>query len=299
MATLGQLAAGLAHELNNAVGVLQRNTEWLVQAFENLISDKQQLDVFTTTLQEGLPFSTSKLRERRKALEQRLDLSEKFAKQLAKTNLSEDQITKLIKENSASLERISLLSETGFVLHDMRLAAEHSTHVVQSVRELGFSNSGKMVLTSIPETINKALALVKSLLQNIRVEVSHTSPANIVANAGDLVQMWLNLIKNACESMKTNNVANPTLSIEITEDETYYNINVGDNGPGIPNEAMSKVFEPNFTTKIKGLNFGLGLGLSIVKKIVTDYKGNISVTSTALETHFIVQLPKPITSDVV
>lgn len=292
MATLGQLAAGLAHELNNAVGVLQRNTEWLIESFGGFLKDRKLNSIFETSLQEGLTFSTSALRDRRKSLEKRFEISPKFAKQLAKTNLSEDAIAKLLRENSGALDTINLISETGLVLHDMRVAAMHSTHVVQSVRELGFSNTEHPDLSSIHATITKALALVKSLLSGIQVEVNKTTDGLINATPGDLVQIWLNLIKNACESLSASSTSHPTLIIEMNENDENYIVSIMDNGPGIPEEQMKKVFEPNFTTKVKGLSFGLGLGLSIVKKIVTNYKGSISVTSRPGETRFTVTLPK-------
>lgn len=292
MATLGQLAAGLAHELNNAVGVLQRNTQWLIESFGIYLKDRKLNSIFETSLQEGLTFSTSTLRDRRKALEKRFEISPKFAKQLAKTNLSEEAIAKLLKENSGALDTINLISEAGLVLHDMRVAATHSIHVVQSVRELGFSNTEHPDLNSIHATITKSLALVKSLLSGIQVEVNKTTDGFINATPGDLVQIWLNLIKNACESLSTSGTPHPQLVIEIMEDEDNYVVSIIDNGPGIPEEQMKKVFEPNFTTKVKGLSFGLGLGLSIVKKIVTSYKGGISVTSRPGETRFTVTLPK-------
>jgi hypothetical protein len=291
MATLGQLAAGLAHELNNAVGVLQRNTEWLIESFGIYLKDRKLNSIFETSLQEGLTFSTSTLRDRRKSLEQRFGISAKFAKQLAKTNLSEDAIAKLLKENTAALETINLISEAGLVLHDMRVAATHSIHVVQSVRELGFSNSEHHDMTSIQATISKSLALVKSLLSGIQVEVRKTTDGQINATPGDLVQIWVNLIKNACESMTSSATPAPQLLIEIGQQDENYIISVTDNGPGIPEERMKKVFEPNFTTKVKGLSFGLGLGLSIVKKIVSNYKGSVSVSSRPGETRFTVSLP--------
>jgi signal transduction histidine kinase len=295
MATLGQLAAGLAHELNNAIGVMQRNTEWLIDSLSEYLRNRKLNNVFETSLQEGLPFSTSALREKRKSLEKRFDLSAKFAKQLAKTNLTEDEIAEMLKQNTSALDTINLISEAGFVLHDMRVAANHSTHVVHSVRELGFSNGGNAVQISVHETINKSLALVKSILQNINVEVKKNSEGMIYANPGDLVQIWVNLIKNACESMTSTPTPNARIIISVSEQGQNILVSIADNGPGIPKELMAKVFEPNFTTKVRGLSFGLGLGLSIVKKIISNYRGTISVTSKQGDTVFTVSLPaKPI-----
>jgi signal transduction histidine kinase len=291
MAVLGQLAAGLAHELNNSVGVLQRNTEWLIQSFTDYLKDHHLNSVFESSLNEGLSFDTVTLREKRKSLEKKFGIPGKLAKQLAKTALTEEQIGKLLKANPKALETINLITEAGFVLHDMKLAAAHSTHVVLSVRELGSSNRGSKQDTSIYQTLTQSLALLKSLLQNIQVDIRKSTDGVLAATPGDLVQVWLNLIKNACESMTNSGTENPRLIIDIKKEGSYFSVSIGDNGPGISEEAMAKVFEPNFTTKVKGLSFGLGLGLSIVKKIVNSYKGKITVTSKPGETYFTVLLP--------
>jgi signal transduction histidine kinase len=291
MATLGQLAAGLAHELNNAVGVLQRNTEWIIESYGSFLKNKNLNSIFETSLNQGLTFNTSTLRKRRKSLEEKFDLSAKFARQLAKTNLTEAQIGALLKENSHAIDTISLITETGLVLHDMRVAAGHSTHVVQSVRELGFSDVGNHIPVFIHDTVTKSLALVKSMLSSVKVEVRKNSNGQVNANPGDLVQVWVNLIKNACESMEFSATVNPQLTIEISEVDGFYKVSIGDNGPGIPPEMVGRVFEPNFTTKVRGLSFGLGLGLSIVKKIISNYKGTISVSSEPAQTFFHVFLP--------
>jgi signal transduction histidine kinase len=292
MATLGQLAAGLAHELNNAVGVLQRNTEWLIESFSAFLKSPGLHSIFETSLDKGLSFSTTALREKRILLEKKFGIPAKFARQLAKTNLTEEEIKKLLKENASALDTINLISEAGFVLHDMRVAANHSTHVVHSVRELGFRTSNQPSNVSIQETIVKSLALVKSLLTGIHVDLLTRTDGIIQATTGDLVQVWVNLIKNACESMTSSGSATPKLLIAISEEGDGYKVEITDNGPGIPTEQMSKIFEPNFTTKVKGLSFGLGLGLSIVRKIVLSYKGTISVSSEPGNTCFTVALPK-------
>jgi C4-dicarboxylate-specific signal transduction histidine kinase len=293
MATLGHLAAGLAHELNNAVGVLAKNTEWLTRTMSGFLNNKKLKDLFENTFKEGQSLNTISLREKRKQLEKKFDLPPAVAKQLAKTSLNEKQIDGLLKENKKELETISLVTEAGIVLHDMDVAATHATHVVQSVRELGFNVSEKLIETSVYETLTKSLALTKPLLQNITINLIKDTEGIIQANPGDLVQVWVNLIKNASESLKNAATIDPVLSIQIKEAEKMVMVIVQDNGPGIEEEMIPKIFQPNFTTKINGLSFGLGVGLSIVKKIINNYKGSISVESQPGDTRFIVQIPKP------
>jgi signal transduction histidine kinase len=291
MALLGQLASGLAHELNNSIGVLHRNTEWLIQSLSGYLNNKKLNTVFENALQEGLAINTRMVREKRRSLEQSLDLPPKLAKQLAKTDLTEDQIKLLLKEPPEVLENLNLVTEAGYVLHDMRVASEHSAHVVQSVRELGSGQREVTTEVSISKTIHQALALLKSLLQDVHVDMDRTQDAMIPLNAGDLVQIWLNLIKNAGESLVNSGTSNPRIRITMTSGPDTHCVNICDNGPGIPDEVLTRIFEPNFTTKVKGLSFGLGLGLSIVKKIINNHKGNIVVKSNPGETIFTVCFP--------
>jgi hypothetical protein len=292
MIVLGQLAAGLAHELNNAVGILERNTEWLISSLKDFLKDKDLKEAFNQTLEYGQQQSTAQVRERRLYLEEQFSLEPRLAKQLAKSTLSLVELEKLIKTNLSSFESLHQVTETAIALHDMRVAATHATHVVKSVRELGSNRNAMPVETSVYETITKALTLTKNLCSDINIKIDKHTEGKLMASTGDLVQVWVNLIKNACESMLQAGTQHPTLSIQMDEFENYYKVTITDNGSGIDASLMSRIFEPNFSTKVQGLSFGLGLGLSIVKKIIDSYKGSISFTSVPGETSFIVQLPK-------
>jgi C4-dicarboxylate-specific signal transduction histidine kinase len=293
MIMLGQLAAGLAHELNNAVGILERNTEWLISELSEFFRRKNLIDLFLPALEGGQQQSTAQIRERREHLEKKFDLAPKLAKQLAKTTLSLSELEKLVKSDLKDFTTIHQITEAAIVLHDMRVAASHATHVVMSVRDLGSNRNASPIETSLYETITNALTLTKNLTKPVNVKVDKQTEGKLWASPGDLVQVWVNLIKNACESMVQSGTQPPLLSILITEEEPVYTATITDNGGGINPETMKKIFEPNFTTKVNGLSFGLGLGLSIVKKIIDSYKGSVRVTSKPGETSFIIQLPKP------
>jgi len=289
---LGQLAAGLAHELNNAVGILERNTEWLISELSEFLKRKNLIGLFFSALEGGQKQSTVQIRERREHLEKHFGLTTKLAKQLAKTALTMPELEKLIGTGLKDFNTIHQITEAAIVLHDMRIAASHATHVVMSVRDLGSNRNAMPIETSIYETISKAFTLTKNLTKQINVKIDKQTEGTLFASPGDLVQIWVNLIKNACESMVQSATQQPLLSILIREEESFFIIAITDNGDGISPEIVKRIFEPNFTTKVNGLSFGLGLGLSIVKKIVDSYKGSVRVTSRPGETSFIVQLPK-------
>ena len=101
--------------------------------------------------------------------------------------------------------------------------------------------------------------------------------------------MWTNLITNAIQAMDEKN-ARLTVDVSPTDDGNVA-VCVADNGCGIPEENLEKIFEPAFTTKAGRVEFGLGLGLQIVKDIVVRHNGSITVESEPGRTCFRVVLP--------
>lgn len=294
MRTLGQLAAGTAHELNNALGVVHRNTEWLSRGLRSYFMNNEPgvFEFFRNSIEKGQKHSSNKVRERRKEIEKRYNLSPVMAKKLAKSNVDDQQIDMIIDLGLNKFKEIQFMIDAGLALHDMGVAANQAAHVVKSIRELGSTHKIELFNTSVRETINESLALTKNILRNINLTFDHEVDFNILAHRGDLVQVWINLVKNASESLVSSGTKSPEINIKITDAGSKFVVVVSDNGPGIEKELLPKIFQPNITTKVSGLSFGFGLGLSIVKKIIDSYNGQISVNSRPGHTEFIVQLPK-------
>ncbi len=294
MATLGQMAAGLAHELNNAIGVLHHQAEWLAERMSNYMKEKDTHGMhtfFEKGFTEGQKLASSVIRKRKKELENRYGLPIHLARQLAVSGLTDHELAPFASNLRENVERIYYYFETGLSLHDMLIAAQQAARVVRSVKELGVSNQQMQTLTDVDKTIREALLLLKSLLINVQIRLDLRVSTPVLANPGEMVQIWMNLIKNACEAMTNAATENPELAIRSIEEEGFIKVSIADNGPGIPEDILPKIFQPNVTTKIEGLSFGLGLGLSIVQKLVEIYRGNISVESQVGLTIFRVQLP--------
>ena len=294
MRTLGQLAAGTAHELNNALGVVHRNTDWLSRSLRTYFMSHEPgiFDFFRNAIEKGQKHSSNKIRERRKEIEKHYKLSPVMAKKLAKSNVDDEQIDMIIEMGMNKFKEIQFMIDAGLALHDMGVAANQAAHVVKSIRELGSTHKIELFNTSVSETINEALALTKNILREINLSVENLVDFNILAHRGDLVQVWINLIKNASESLVNSKTPDPAINIKIDDAGSKFLVVISDNGPGISKDLLPKIFQPNVTTKVSGLSFGFGLGLSIVKKIIDSYQGNISVNSRPGHTEFIVQLPK-------
>lgn len=295
LATLGQMAAGLAHELNNAIGVILRKAEWLSDRVSEYIQEKDTRNLypfFQRGLQLGQSLGSRELRSRRRELENRFGFKPHIAKTLAKIGMPDTELQKYQRSIRQVADRANYYYETGLALHDMLIAARHANKVLGSVRELGASTRGAPIPTDINQTLLEAVSLLDEKLRRIKLKL-HLGDAlpEVTANPSDWVQVWVNIIKNAVEAMEETPSSQATLHIRSGSDDHTLTVAITDNGPGIPPGLRDEIFQPNFTTKKEGLSFGLGLGLSIVQKIVETYEGNIEVESHPGETTFRVRIP--------
>lgn len=294
LAALGQMAAGLAHELNNAIGVIFTSAEWLKERTREYFSEKDtngMFPFFEVGLQSGITLSSAEVRQRARTLETLFHLNQNQAKNLAKTGISDEKLMRFGKELPQYLDRITYYFETGRVLNDMLHASEHAAKVVASVQQLGAATRNKPQPTNLNNTIHGALALLKNLTKSVQLDLRLHELPDISVNSSDWVQVWINLLKNALESMLIANTPKPRLLVQSTTEEGWIIIQVEDNGPGIPENLLPHIFQPNVTTKVEGLTFGLGVGLSIVQRIVETYHGKIEVVSQPGQTIFTVKIP--------
>lgn len=296
LATLGQMAAGLAHELNNAIGVIHGNADWVAKEILEYIKGNEREEVFDSFLrayEKGQYLSSTEVRKEKRKIEKKFDLQPAAAKKLAKLGYSKNEVAKINKSSELNeiTERLHYFWEMGVALHDTLLASKHAVYVLNSIKQLSASDRKKGEV-SLNDTIEKALTLLKNIVRKVKVDYRLKGQITLIANAGELVQIWMNLIKNACESLVNSHAENPTVIIDASmQNNDTVKVEISDNGPGIPDDLVHKVFRPNFTTKKGGLTFGLGLGLSIVQKLVETYDGTIEVSSQKDRTIFTVVLP--------
>ncbi|MGJ7093846.1 ATP-binding protein [Vibrio hannami] len=288
MTTLGQLAAGIAHELNNAIGVVNSKTERLEHVVSHLLQElhPEAMDFLSQGLVHGQATSSSEVRKRAKELESKYKLSRDTAKGMARA-VPTGAISKHWLENPGDAVKFW---GVGRDLRDMRLAAKHSVGIVKSVKQLGRTDIDTDEWLDVNESINKAISLLQSDLRRVSV---HISPAaslpKFKGSSTELVQVWANIMKNACDAMERT--VDPSIEISTRHANNRILITITNNGPEIDEATRRKIFQPNFTTKKGGLSFGLGLGLSIVKRIISGYGGTIAVKSNAEKTIFRIKLP--------
>lgn len=301
-ATLGQLAAGIAHELNNAVGVLARKTDFILEFLESAIAERsgELLDIFRRGLNYSAVTSSEDIRRLAREFEAEYDLPPDIAKVLVRIAGTRENAKALGKNFIAGLESSARYWELGHDLHDMRVAAKHAASIVRSVKLLG--GGGNIVReagTNVHESLCEAIALLKTHLREVRLEAQIGEAQDcptICADMTELVQIWVNITKNACDALKLAQTPDPLIKMRLQVVPTgtlrgFIAVTITDNGPGVPESLHQKIFQPDFTTKKNGLQFGLGLGLAIVRRIVDSYDGEISLESVPGKTSFCIHLP--------
>ena len=293
MASLGQMAAGIAHELNNAIAVLKRNTEWIKEQLLKLWQEyrPEEYLLFKQGVLRGRNLSSMQTRKRSRELQKQYSMDSESADYLAQMDFTHDDINLLSKKTRKNIKELFSFWEMGSTIHDMLTATSHSTHVLNSVKSLGAERSFRQSNVNLNDSITEALSLLHNNLKQITIKTNFKALPLIEANKGEFVQVWANILKNAFDSLILVDVQRPVIWIFS---ELYNNsivIKIQDNGPGIPKNIVSKIFEPKFTTKTKGTSIGLGLGLAIVQRIIHSYDGTVSVKSEPGKTIFIIKIP--------
>ena len=294
LSTPGQLAAGLAHELNNAVGVLARKSDYLSGVLRILLQEKSPslISWFDRGQQTGQTASSSVVRQQAAELRRRFGLAPEQAKTLARA-LDDGAIP---TELPQPLEGALQLWEIGRDCYDMQLAASHASGIVKSVKQLGGGDYQRQWGIDVNESVREALALLQSHLREVNVDLNLGQLPPLYGNTTELVQVWVNIIKNGWDAMKDAQTPDPTIKISTRAGKRSIQISLANNGPMIPEEVAARIFQPNFTTKTmsarrQGQTVGLGLGLYIVKRLVESYGGDLLLKSTPEYTRFRVRLP--------
>jgi len=289
-ASLGKMAAGIAHELNNAVAVLFSSANWLIEKIAYTWKDQKETAIFEAGLLSGRYLSSREKRELQKMWQNKHGLTSTAAKALAQTGMPENVLLGLNDKLENDAEKLNMLWEIGASLNDMRTASQHAKHVVKSVKLLGAQSTERERL-NINESIENALALLHQKVKTVNLETNLGQLPVINANMGEMVQVWLNLIKNGIEALDTAKSAEPKIKVESSHEKNSIIVEISDNGPGIPQELQKAIFEPDVTTKKTGMSFGLGLGLAIVKRIISSYHGKVKLSSSASGSTFKISLP--------
>ena len=301
-ATLGQLSAGIAHELNNAVGVISRRTDFVAENISGYLEAEHKLNskLFRMGYEDESFTPAGELRARARKYERDLNLPQEAAKVLAHAAPDMETLVKLGPEFVKHVKQNYRFWELGHDMRDLQMAARHASGIVRAVKLLGGGSTLHEPGVDVIQSLNDAMSLLSNKLKRLTITTDFQPVPTITADITELVQIWINIINNANDALVQAETPEPTIGISTRHlhaeglellPTDYVAVTITNNGPPIPAEIQEKIFQPSFTTKKKGLDFGLGLGLSIVRRIVDSYGGTIELHSTDGNTSFTINLP--------
>ena len=310
MALLGQLIAGVAHEINTPLGAIGAAVgnisstvsgilEFLPSFFRELPEELQDpfLRLVRRSISPASPLSAKEERSCRTALKKELETNniagaDRIAETLVMMGVFDEieALLPLLREPRGGdcLQMAYKLSGLGRSATIITTAADRAGKIVFALKNYAhYDRSGERILTNITGGIETVLTLYHNQLKRgIVVQREYEDVPDILCRPDELNQVWTNLIHNAIHAMDHKG----TLTIAVRPHGNGVKVSVTDSGKGVPAELREKIFEPFFTTKSAGE--GSGLGLHIVRQIVESHGGKILVgNSTGGGATFEVVLP--------
>jgi len=239
MASIGQLAAGVAHEINNPIGYVSSNMSSLEKYVKQLIQVVDSGSLTDSAAQNGIDFEYIK-----------------------------EDVFELIKESNEGVDRVR--------------------KIVQDLKDFSHVGEMEMALTNLNNGINSTLNIVNNELKYKADVIKNLEDIpDVECIASQINQVFMNLLVNAAHAIEVKG------KIEITtkhHKNDWVSIQISDDGSGISDEDLKKIFNPFYTTKEIGK--GTGLGLSIAYGIIQKHNGQITVSSELGEgTTFTIWLP--------
>jgi len=316
LAALGQMAAGLTHELNNPAAAARRAAAQLEEAMQAVTGavasfvdaglEREEAAVLIGLQREamdGMAARTSVdalgIADAEEALlecleDRGVDEAWRYADALAAAGVDEAWVQRVVETAGPAaadpaLRWIAASLSAQSLAADLQESTRRMSDLVGAVKSYAYMDRGELQEIDIREGLESTLTILGHKLKHTRIDVVRDYDADLprmTVRGSQLNQVWTNLLDNAIDALGEDG----TITITTLLDGGCVEVHVADDGPGIPPEVRNRVFDAFVTTKDVGK--GTGLGLATAYQIVVDrHDGSLTVDSEPGRTEFRVRLP--------
>ena len=259
MSSLGQMVAGVAHEINTPLAYVKNSLGSVAAKLPELGGALDNSEKLLTLLQAGADANPQ-------------ELSSQFA---------------LVSQQLAKLKQQGVVEELTTLVNDGVYGTGQMAEIVGNLKDFSRLDRSKVARFNLNDGLTSTQLLAKHLLKSVTVHQQYGTLPDVLCSPSQINQVFLNLITNAAQAL--DGVVGGTITLTTRQEGDQVIAEVADNGKGIAPEVLPKIFDPFFSTKEIGK--GTGLGLSISFKIIEQHGGRIEVQSQPGATRFIVRLP--------
>jgi signal transduction histidine kinase len=315
LASLGTMAAGLTHELNNPAAAAARAAAQIAEALDTVNAtlacfveagiervEAGELVALHREATERAAAHTAldtlaaadledELRDRLEDME--VEDAWKLAEPLSAAGLDADWIDRVAAlagpATDAALRWVAATLTAHGVADELRESTARMTSLVKAVKTYAYMGRGELVEVDLHEGLETTLIVLNHKLKHTTINVERDydkSLPKLTVHGSELNQVWTNLLDNAIDALGESG----TITVRTHRDGDCAEITVADDGPGIPEDVRDRLFDPFFTTKDVGL--GTGLGLATARRIIVDrHGGSLTLASQPGATAFTVRIP--------
>jgi signal transduction histidine kinase len=300
--SLGTMAAGLAHELNNPASSARRASAALSESLDTLpglvasLGGEVPDDELTLDPTQG-PRSALEIADAEDALIpvlEELAIPEpwRLAASLAAAGIDAAQARTIVsRRGPKQLEWLAFLTSSRQAANDLGLATRRVSDIVNAMRDYSYLDQGPVNDVDVNASLSNTLVVLGDVPRGTAIRVLRRFASGLpqlVAHGAALSEVWTNLLLNAFAAAPDDGM----IVIATRVCDGCVEVDITDNGPGVPPEVRSRIFDPFFTTRAVG--DGVGLGLHSARRIVTEqHGGTLTFTSEPGHTTFRTRLPIP------